>query len=122
MKKNRMPRKKNRLVLMALALLATPAVAAQHKDPASGCAVVAPEHLASSNFTFQYQGRCEGGLAEGKGKADWTYLRESPPTHVVWEGKFSAGVYLPPPEGIVSAREWTNLCAFHGIVGKDFTG
>ncbi|MDR1967342.1 MAG: hypothetical protein LBQ32_01440, partial [Burkholderiaceae bacterium] len=80
--------------------------AAQHKDPASGCAVVAPRYLASSDYSFQYQGACKAGLAEGKGKAIWT-LRSSPQNHVVWEGRFSAGVYLPPPQGIVSAREWS---------------
>lgn len=105
MKIDQMPIKKNGLVLMALALLATPALSAQHKDPTSGCAVVAPSYLASSDYIFQYQGGCEAGRAEGKGKATWT-LRYSPQNHVVWEGAFSTGVYLPPPAGIVSAREW----------------
>jgi hypothetical protein len=81
------------------------AIAAQHKDPASGCAVIAPRYLANSDYSFQYQGACKAGLAEGKGKAIWT-LRASPQNHVVWEGSFSAGVYLPPPQGIVAARAW----------------
>jgi len=104
MKKNSTP--KNALTLLALALLAAPAWAAQHKDPASGCVVMAPRYLASSDYTFQYQGSCKAGLAEGKGKAIWT-LSNAPQKQVVWEGAFSAGVYLPPPAGIVSAREWT---------------
>jgi hypothetical protein len=103
MKKNPMP--KSALALIALTLLAAPVFADQHKDPASGCAVIAPRYLASSDYTFQYQGGCKGGLAEGKGKAIWT-LSNAPEKKVTWEGAFSAGVYLPPPAGIVSAREW----------------
>ncbi|MCL2887612.1 MAG: hypothetical protein FWF20_12740, partial [Betaproteobacteria bacterium] len=109
MKKNLAPQK--RLAMVALTLLAvaaaTPALAVRHQDPASGCAVAAPRYLASSDYSFQYQGGCQAGLAEGQGKATWT-LRNSPEKRVVWEGVFSAGVYLPPPAGIVSAREWTN--------------
>ncbi|MCL2873274.1 MAG: hypothetical protein FWF41_09975 [Betaproteobacteria bacterium] len=91
---------------LALILSSTNSWAAQHKDPANGCAVIAPRYLASSDYTFQYQGSCKDGLAEGKGKAIWT-LTNTPHKQVVWEGAFSAGVYLPPPAGIVSAREWT---------------
>ena len=94
------------LAALILPALAGVAGAAQHKDPGSGCIVIASRYLASSDYTFQYQGACKDGLAEGKGKAVWT-LRNSPQNHVTWEGSFSAGVYLPPPAGIVSAREWS---------------
>jgi hypothetical protein len=96
----------------ALALLAAltacaslPARAALHKDSASGCAVAAPAYLGSGDYSFQYHGGCKAGLAEGQGKAVWA-LRSLPEKTVVWEGAFSAGVYLPPPAGIVSARQW----------------
>ena len=94
------------LAAVSLALLAGGACAAQHQDPGSGCIVIASRYLASSDYTFQYQGGCKAGLAEGKGKAVWT-LRNAPQNHVVWAGGFSSGVYLPPPPGIVSAREWS---------------
>ena len=94
-------------IFLGLVLLTGSALAARHKDPGSGCVVIASRYLASSDYTFQYQGACKDGLAQGKGKAVWT-LRSSPENHVVWEGRFSAGVYLPPPPGIVSVREWIN--------------
>ncbi|MDR2990515.1 MAG: hypothetical protein LBU72_01035 [Burkholderiaceae bacterium] len=105
--------KQNGRIRTALALLtalaaiaaAAPALAARYKDPASGCAVAAPTYLGNSDYTLQYHGGCKAGLAEGKGKATWI-LRNAPQNQVVWEGTFSAGVYLPPPAGIVSAREW----------------
>lgn len=86
-------------------VLATSAQAVQHKDAASGCAVVAPRYLASSDYLFAYQGACKAGLADGAGRAVWT-LRLSPQNQVVWEGAFSGGVYLPPPAQGLSAREW----------------
>ena len=92
---------------LGLVLLMGSACAVQHKDPASGCAVIAPRKLATSDYTFQYQGTCKAGLAQGKGKAIWT-LRNAPENHVVWEGSFSAGVYLPQPPGIVSAHAWND--------------
>ncbi|WP_056897401.1 hypothetical protein [Pseudorhodoferax sp. Leaf274] len=85
--------------------LAASAQAAQHKDPGSGCAVVAPRYLASSDYQFAYSGACKAGLAEGAGRAVWT-LRLSPQNRVVWEGAFSAGVYLPAPAKGLSARAW----------------
>jgi len=96
-----------RYVIGALSLLwlGAAAIAAQHKDPVSGCVVIASRYLASSDYSFQYQGACKDGLAEGKGRAVWTLIN-SPQNQVVWEGSFSAGVYLPPPAGIVSARAW----------------
>ena len=102
------PLKKGWVAFVLLTVCAlTPALATQHKDPASGCAVTGPRYLASSDYTFQYRGGCKAGLAEGKGKATWT-LSMSPGHAVVWEGAFSAGVYLPPPAGIVSARAWVD--------------
>ncbi|MDR0275427.1 MAG: hypothetical protein LBI48_08840 [Burkholderiaceae bacterium] len=109
------PRFIHSLAALGLALLAGAASAAQHKDPGNGCVVIAPRYLASSDYTFQYQGACKSGLAEGKGKAVWT-LRDSPQNHVAWEGNFSAGVYLPPPTGIVSAREWSGSRGSSDIV------
>lgn len=85
--------------------LAASAQAVQHKDAGSGCAVVAPRYLASDDYQFAYQGACKAGLAEGAGRAVWT-LRLSPQNRVVWEGAFSAGVFLPPPAAGLSAREW----------------
>jgi len=93
------------LVLLAGCCVGMPVFAAQFKDPASGCTVAAPRYLGSDDYTFRYQGGCKAGLAEGKGKATWS-LRNAPGKAVVWEGTFSAGVYLPPPAGIVSARAW----------------
>ncbi|MDR2155989.1 MAG: helix-hairpin-helix domain-containing protein, partial [Burkholderiaceae bacterium] len=94
------------VMALGLTLLTGPGFAAQHRDSGSGCAVAAPLYLTNNDYSFQYQGACKAGLAEGSGKAIWT-LRGSPQNRVVWEGAFSAGVYLPPPQGIVSARAWS---------------
>lgn len=83
----------------------TSAQAGTIKDAGSGCAVVAQGYLASNDYLFQYQGACKNGLAEGKGRAAWT-LRHAPSKQVVWEGRFSGGVYLPAPDAGLSAREW----------------
>ncbi|WP_028602310.1 hypothetical protein [Ottowia thiooxydans] len=80
--------------------------AAPLKDPTSGCGVVAQRYLGSNDYIFHYQGGCKDGLAQGAGKATWT-LRYAPSAKpVVWEGQFDHGVYLPPPKGVVRAREW----------------
>ena len=93
------------VALASLLLLATSAQAVLQKDAGSGCAVVVPRYLTSEDYQFAYQGACKAGLAEGAGRAVWT-LRLSPQNRVVWEGAFSAGVFLPPPAAGLSAREW----------------
>ncbi len=79
------------------------AQAAEHRDAASGCAVVAPSYLASSDYVFSYQGACRDGLAEGQGRATWT-LRLSPQNREERAGRFSAGVFLPEPSNGLRAR------------------
>lgn len=89
---------------MALAAgLSTGAQAAQHRDAASGCTVIAPAYLASSDYKFSYQGACRNGLADGQGKAIWT-LTNAPQKREEWAGRFSAGVYLPEPSDGLKAR------------------
>jgi hypothetical protein len=92
--------------LCAAALLAgglASAHAASHRDPATGCVVIAPEFLASSDYVFSYQGGCRDGLAEGKGRAVWA-LRLSPQNTRERAGRFSAGVFLPEPSDGLRAR------------------
>jgi len=92
--------------LCMAALLAgglTVAQAATHRDPTSGCAVVAPEFLASNDYVFSYEGACRDGLAEGKGKAVWA-LRSLPQKREERAGRFSAGVLLPEPSDGLKAR------------------
>lgn len=97
------PAVKRVFLALILAGLATGALAAEHRDAASGCAVVAPSYLASSDYVFSYQGACKGGLAEGKGRAVWT-LRLSPQNREERAGRFSAGVFVPEPSDGLRAR------------------
>lgn len=83
--------------------LAAGADAAEHRDTASGCTVFAPQHLASNDYVFSYQGGCRDGLAEGKGHAVWA-LRLSPQNTSERNGRFSAGVFLPEPSDGMRAR------------------
>ena len=93
-------------VSAALCVLSLPAQAAPLKDPTSGCGVVAQRYLGSNDYIFQYQGGCKDGLAQGAGKATWTLRYAQSAKPVVWDGMFDHGVYLPPPKGVVRAREW----------------
>lgn len=79
------------------------AQAAEHRDPASGCIVFAPQYLASGDYVFSYQGGCRDGLADGKGRAVWA-LRLSPQNTRERAGRFSAGVFLPEPSDGMRAR------------------
>lgn len=93
-------------LVLAAAFPALSVHAVQQKDAASGCAVVTTRYLATDEYQFAYHGACKAGLADGAGRAVWT-LRLSPQTRVVWEGTFSAGVFLPPPAAGMAAREWS---------------
>ncbi|MCL2716760.1 MAG: caspase family protein [Alphaproteobacteria bacterium] len=89
-----------------LAAVATPALGSATSAAVTGCRVVAPAYLESNDYVFQYQGGCRDGLAEGTGKAMWTLRHASESSvKVTWEGRFHAGIYLPDPPGIVSARK-----------------
>lgn len=91
------------LCTLALVASATGAHAAEIRDAAGGCAVIAPPYLGTHDYILSYQGGCSNGLAEGKGRATWA-LRNSPGNKDEWAGRFSAGVYLPEPSDGLKAR------------------
>lgn len=59
-----------------------------------GCEVLASGQLRSNDYLHSFQGECRAGLAEGRGKATWKlrHAPDAPP--VVWEGRFSQGIFL----------------------------
>ncbi len=62
-----------------------------------GCEVLASGQLGSNEYIASYQGGCQGGRAEGQGRAEWR-LRYAPnAAPVVWQGRFSQGVFLAEP-------------------------
>lgn len=97
------PRRKALFAAVLAAGVAVGAQAAEHRDAASGCAVMAPSYLASNDYIFKYEGACKDGLAEGKGKAIWT-LRYASNKHEEWSGRFSAGVFVPEPSDGLRAQ------------------
>ena len=69
-----------------------------------GCEVIASGQLRGSEYRAQYEGACKNGLAHGEGKAIWqsNYAPDSPP--VVWQGRFTQGIFLAERESVGAQR------------------
>ena len=69
-----------------------------------GCEVFASGVLRSGEYRASYSGGCRDGLAEGHGKAQWnlTYAPDAAP--VVWQGRFSQGIFLAEPAALGARR------------------
>ena len=89
---------------LLLALLAQPALAAPEGVSTGGCEVFASGTLRSNEYLPTYQGACKNGLAEGAGKAIWKLRYAPDAAPVVWEGRFSQGIFLAEKQ-IVGAKK-----------------
>lgn len=83
-----------------------PAAGAKASPPgvrSGDCNVLASGQLRSNEYIASYQGACEGGQAQGQGRAEWR-LRYAPnAAPVVWQGRFASGVFLAEP-AVLGAR------------------
>ena len=83
-------------------LLLTCMPGATHAAPSAintgDCAVLASGVLRSSDYRFSYSGKCQGGWAQGEGKAQWRLTHAPDAAPVVWQGRFSQGVFLAEHE------------------------
>lgn len=87
--------------LMSGLLLACMPDAGQAAPPGvstGDCTVLASGILRSSDYRFSYSGKCQGGLAQGEGKAQWNLTHAPDAAPVVWQGRFSQGIFLAEPE------------------------
>ena len=110
------------LAVTGVAMLGGKAVAAPEGVSTGDCAVLASGQLGSSEYIASYQGACQGGKAQGQGKAEWR-LRYSPQAApVVWQGRFDQGVFLSEREvkgarRVDSTRVLLDLGALNGPGG-----
>ena len=110
------------LAVAGAAMLGGNAVAAPEGVSTGGCEVLASGQLGSSEYIASYQGACQGGKAQGQGKAVWR-LRYSPQAApVVWQGRFDQGVFLAEREvkgarRVDSTRVLLDLGALNGPGG-----
>ncbi|MDO5623930.1 MAG: hypothetical protein Q4G71_04495 [Pseudomonadota bacterium] len=76
---------------------AMPALAAPPGVSTGDCEVLASGQLRGDEYVASYRGPCQGGKAQGQGRAEWQ-LRHSPAAApVVWQGRFDQGVLLSEP-------------------------
>jgi hypothetical protein len=61
-----------------------------------GCTVWAPSTLkhGSDEYALRYNGGCQNGRAEGRGKAEWLYRSSPGKIKSSWVGEFRNGVFL----------------------------
>ena len=59
-----------------------------------GCTVIASGTLNRPDYVASYSGGCRNGMADGQGKAQWRLVHAPDAAPVVWQGRFSQGVYL----------------------------
>lgn len=90
----------------SLLLAAMPATvqAAASGVSTGDCAVLASGILRSSDYRFSYSGKCPNGVAEGQGRAQWNLTHAPDAAPVVWQGRFSQGVFLAEPEAKRATR------------------
>ena len=63
-------------------------------EKSAGCEVVASGTLNRPDYVASYSGGCRNGMADGQGKAQWRLVHAPDAAPVVWQGRFSQGVYL----------------------------
>ncbi|MBF5003091.1 hypothetical protein [Diaphorobacter caeni] len=95
-----------RAALFAACLLAQGAIAHAAPEGVStgSCDVLASGQLRSGEYIAQYEGACKNGLADGNGKATWQSRYAQSAAPVVWQGKFTQGVYLADPQTLGTKR------------------
>ena len=87
------------MAALALASLSTPlALAAPAGVSTGSCEVLASGQLRSNEYVASYEGNCKAGLAQGQGKAVWQLRHAPQAAPVVWQGRFTQGVFLAEPE------------------------
>jgi hypothetical protein len=86
---------------VALCLVSLPAFADSRDQDSyvlpdsGGCAVWAPSMLKrGSEYALQYNGGCQNGRAEGRGKAEWLFRSSPGKVKNSWVGEFKNGVFL----------------------------